>query len=293
MNTNQYKLTNDHCTATFTSKGAQLTSLRTPEREYLWQADPSVWGRHAPILFPIVGRLQNNTYRYNGKSYAMGQHGFARDSYFECAEKSENHLVFSLKMTDDTKKQYPFDFILSITYHLQRATLTTTYVIENPSQRNPLYFSVGAHPAFKCLMETTHKREDYAIVFNKKLSPPSMNNKNGLYLLSTTQPFAQDGKLPLTTHLFDDGSLTFNPNPFSEATLIHEPTQKKYLCMTFENYPYLGIWSKNRTSPFICIEPWHGIADYENGQEDFTQKPGIIYLEAGRTFSCEFTIAVF
>jgi len=124
------------------------------------------------------------------------------------------------------------------------------------------------------------------------LSPKSLDRNDGLIVNSTSSVFKQDGIIALPDFIFDNDALIFNSNPFSKITIVHKPTQKKYLSVAFKNYPFLGIWSKNSTSPYICIEPWHGITDYENHNKELTEKEGIIKLTPKETFSCNFTIEI-
>ncbi|MDQ3290846.1 MAG: aldose 1-epimerase family protein, partial [Bacteroidota bacterium] len=129
--------------------GAELCSFKNTQTnlEYIWQADPAIWARHAPVLFPIVGKLKDNQYTYKGKSYTLPQHGFARDHAFTLESKTENSLTFLLQQSEASLNNYPFDFRLFISYRLEENALTVAYRVENPSDKN-LYFSLGAHPGF-------------------------------------------------------------------------------------------------------------------------------------------------
>ncbi|HHC78610.1 MAG TPA: aldose 1-epimerase family protein [Flavobacteriia bacterium] len=288
-----HTLKNKQLSVTILTKGAELSSIKTDSLEYLWQANPKVWPRHAPILFPIVGRLIDHEYIYKGKTYPMKQHGFARDRNFEVVEATKNSILFKQVSTAETKKIYPFDFVLKVAYTLQNNRLIIEYTVKNPSENEDLYFSIGAHPAFNCPLETNQKRSDYELVFDKKIAPKGQINNKGLFEGDSLLVFTKKGIIKITDSLFNHDSFAFNPNLFSKVTFVHKPTHKKYVSISFKNFPYLGIWSKRNVASYVCIEPWYGIADRKNHNKDFTQKEGIQKLAPSNTFTCSFTIEVF
>lgn len=284
-------LENKHLKATFKTQGAELTSLFGNGIEYIWTGDKAFWNRHTPVLFPFVGSEKDNTYIYKKTKYSIGQHGFARDREFNITEHSKTSITFQLTSDVGSLKIYPFAFILELKYTLVGKTLTTSYRVKNPQQEN-IYFSIGAHPAFKCPFETSHQREDYSIEFDTFDTPESQTINDGLRTDESYAVFKKEGFLDLTKNIFDKDALVFNPNPFSKASFIHNPSGKTYLSIEFKNFPYLGIWSKNQESPFVCIEPWHGIADHENHNQELTQKEGIILLKKKESFHCEYLINI-
>ena len=288
----RYTIRDKVLSATILTKGAELSSLKTTKLEYIWQADPKVWPRHSPILFPIVGRLVDHEYTYNGNTYPMKQHGFARDNDFYVIEHTSNSITFEQTSTDASKINYPFEFILQVKYTLQKNILNVGYTVKNPSDKQDLYFSIGAHPAFNCPFEPNQKRNEYQLVFDKDLSPKANININGLYEGNTVSVFNKKGIMDLPDNIFDMNSLTFNPNPFSKVTFVHQPSQKKYVSVSFKNFPFLGIWSTDKQSKFVCIEPWHGIADRKDHNKDFTHKEGIIKLPPHQNFACSFSIEI-
>ena len=293
MKNTSEKLSNKLLAITINSKGAEMTSLRKENMEYLWQADPSYWGRHAPILFPIVGRLIDDEYVYKGQTYALGQHGFARDQNFELTARTKNSLTFELVSSPELFKVYPFKFVLQVKYVLLECSVRVEYSVENPSAQADLLFSIGAHPAFNCPVEKEHRRSDYQLKFDMETAPVAYLAENSYYNGEAVEVMSSNGVLNLSDTLFNQGSLTFRPNSFAKATLIHQPTGKKYLSMSFDNYPFLAIWSKDDRSPFICIEPWHGVADSINHNKELTQKVGIIRLAPKQVFRCNYNVQVF
>lgn len=102
-------------------KGAELSRVWDKENhcQRLWSADPAVWNRHAPILFPFVGKVVNGKYRFAGREYEMKtQHGFARDLDFACLEEDGRCLTQSLSASAATRAVYPFGFYLLVRHRL-------------------------------------------------------------------------------------------------------------------------------------------------------------------------------
>ncbi|WP_452224012.1 aldose 1-epimerase family protein [Lacinutrix chionoecetis] len=287
-----HTISNDNLKVSIKTKGAELTSIKVDTTEYLWQGNPEFWNRQSPILFPIVGRLKDHEYTYNGKTYKMPQHGFARDNEFHVVAKSKNSITFEQIATETSKAIYPFDFVLQIQYVIHDKTLAVNYLVKNPSAKDDLYFSIGAHPAFNCPIEKGQKRSEYQLVFDTDAMPKTQDKDDGLYKDQWTQYFKEPGILELPNTVFDEGSLTFNPNPFSKVTFVHKPTNKQYLSVTFKDFPYLGIWSINNKSPFVCIEPWFGIADHVNHNKDYKRKEGVLKLAPNKTFTSSYTIEI-
>lgn len=291
-NATKHVLENKHLSIKVQTRGAELASVKSSDKEYIWQANPDFWARHAPILFPIVGRLIDNEYIYQGKKYSMKQHGFARDNDFELIKKSNNSITLELTETQISKEIFPFVFKLQVKYTLVDTVLKIEYTVMNPSQNEDLYFSIGAHPAFNCPFEPEHQRNEYQLIFDKEVQQESENILSGFRTSETAKVFQQNGKLILDKTIFDNDALIFNPNPFSKVVFVHEPTQKKYLSVTFNNYPFLGIWSSHKDAPFICIEPWHGITDHKSHTKELSEKEGIVRLVPDEIFHCEFAIEV-
>ncbi|MEO0331660.1 MAG: aldose 1-epimerase family protein, partial [Bacteroidota bacterium] len=164
----RYILENDHLTVTFKAEGAELVSVRSKadNQEYIWQADPAVWARHAPVLFPIVGRLKGDQYQVNEAVYSMGQHGFARDQSFSVVDQSSTEITFGLTASPETQKIYPFNFVLDIRYTLREDELNVAYQVINRDQA-VMPFSIGAHPAFYCPAQQEQQWEEYHLQFEK------------------------------------------------------------------------------------------------------------------------------
>ena len=164
-----HSISNDSISISVTEKGAELQRLfgHDSKLDYLWNGDPKFWGKTSPILFPIVGGLKNNTYLFNGKSYQLPRHGFARDCTFDLHNKTNSNLTFSLTSSKETKLVYPFDFQLLVGYTISQHILTVDYTVINNGEE-AMFFSIGAHPAFKVPLTTDTTFEDYSLKFECK-----------------------------------------------------------------------------------------------------------------------------
>lgn len=254
--------------------------------EYVWQASPA-WPRHAPVLFPIVGRLKENSYVYNGENYSMSQHGFARDKDFTLITSTPSSCTFQLLSNEESRKIYPFDFIFNICYTLNGNELLTEYQVVNPSDA-PLFFSVGAHPGFICPLTNNETLEDYFLEFESsdfKLSELSQ----GLRLPQKKKLSLSDKKLFLTKSLFDNDALVFENGQIQKISLCSSKSNHR-ISLSCKNWPYFGIWSKKENAGFICLEPWYGIADKTDHNLFLTEKQGVLRLEAKKEFDCSFSL---
>lgn len=271
--------------------GGELCSLIKKDTgvEYLWQADPTFWGRHAPILFPIVGKLQNDQMMVGGKTYTMKQHGLARNMEFELVNRTRSSLTFELASSEETLKAYPYPFRLRLKYTLAENTLLLGYEVYNPSD-GQLYFSIGGHPAFRCPLDESEKRSDYQLIFEQKETANTQRLDDGIRNGHTDLILDNETYLPLTDDLFDEDALVFSNLVSDKVSLCKG--ENKFLTFSFKDFPYLGIWSKNRTSPFVCIEPWFGIADHKDHNQDFTKKEGILKLDGNAKFESIYSVEI-
>lgn len=289
-------LKNDQLSVTIKKQGAELASVvdRATGYEFLWQADETYWGRHAPVLFPIVGRLKDNQYLYKGHLYEMNQHGFARDSLFEVVECTDNSALFRLESTEDTKKVYPFDFTLYIQHQLLRDHVITKYKVVNVSKDEPMYYAIGGHPAFNVAHKET---EDGQFEFDQvslQIEPHSeliqypLNEQGLIKEKEAFQVYLME--MPLTHETFKNDALVYKLNKWSTIEL-KDKTNRVYILIQTSNLYYLGIWSPYPAqAPFVCIEPWAGIADAEETSGKLEDKIGIHQLEPTEEASHEFSM---
>lgn len=266
-------------------KGAELIKLyhKQYELDYLWGGNPAFWGRHAPVLFPIVGALKNDTYYYKGKTYTMGRHGFARDMLFSLSAADKSALCLKLKSNANTLVKYPFPFVLDIIYQLDENELTVTYRVENTGQED-MYFSIGGHPAFRIPLTDETRYEDYFLEFDRsELSSRWPISAEGLLETRSELLLNNSNILPLNKSLFYRDALVFKKLK-SGTVRLRCHRHNKEIAFDFHEFPYLGIWAA-KDADFVCIEPWCGVADSVNSNQQLTDKEGINRLQAGEVFS--------
>lgn len=261
--------------ATIVGQGAELVSLRDADgTELLWQAGQA-WRRHSPVLFPIVGRLKGDQLRHRGQSYPMTQHGFARDKPFAWAERGPGSCTLVLTDDADTRTHYPFAFRLAVRYRLDRRQLDVTFDITNTGDE-PLPASVGAHPAFNWPLLPDLAKTDYRLTFANDERAPIRRLKDGL-LLATPQPTPVEGnRLALSERLFDEDAVILD-RPAS-TSVRYAADRGPAIEVSWQGFRELGIWSKPGGAPFLCIEPWHGIASPVDFDGEFTNKPGVMLI---------------
>lgn len=275
-------LKNNFLIVTIDALGAELKSILTKNNnEILWQANPDFWAKTSPILFPIVGGLKDNCYYFDNEKYYLNRHGFAREMMFKEEQISHEKVIFTLVNSSETKKNYPFEFILRVIYTLQENKLLCTYEVENPSQNN-LYFSIGAHPAF-ALGNTKEDFEAYELQFNNDTELVCNELINGLISTKTKNISLKNNTLQLKYNLFHNDALVLK-NLKSNEIILYNKNNRSKVTFSFNNFPYFGIWSAPNAN-FICLEPWCGIADDTNSNQDFTQKEGIICLPTKEQFT--------
>lgn len=288
-----YSLENSNLKITASPYGGELHSItgKKLNTEFLWNGNPEFWKYHAPILFPIVGKVKDLKYKVNGQEYELPQHGLGRISNFELINESHNTLEFELKYSDETLKVYPFKFSLKILYTLLETGVNVKYTVKNLDDKDIL-FSIGAHPAFMCPIEKNEILEDCYFEFNKKENAKIMLlNSKGYFLHETSDYLNNESKIPLNKEVFKNDALVFNTLN-SNSISIKSNKSSKSLTLDFEGFPYLGLWAPATGAPFVCIEPWFGHADYDDFDGEFKDKEGIINLPINKEFSCNYTITI-
>lgn len=287
MEQDSLTLRGDGISATIVGQGAELVSLRDAEgTEFLWQAGPE-WRRHSPVLFPIVGRLKGDQLRHRGQSYPMTQHGFARDRQFAWAEQGDR--ACKLVLTDDaeTRARYPFAFRLAVGYSVGKRQLIVTFEIDNTGEE-PLPASIGAHPAFNWPLLPELPKEAYRLTFAKAEPAAIRRLKDGL-LLPAPQPTPIEGKtLALSERLFDDDAVILD-RPAS-TSVRYAAGRGPAIEVSWQGFNELGVWSKPGGAPFLCIEPWHGIASPVDFDGEFADKPGVMLIEPGASRALSYRI---
>lgn len=278
-------ISNSVLTATIKSLGAELCSLTDQnKKEYIWEGNPNFWGKHSPILFPIVGTLKNNCYQLNGKTYTLLRHGFAREMDFKLLDQVQNSVTFSLRSSEETLKLFPFDFELQLIYTIVDASVIIEYKVIN-SGDNKMPFAIGAHPAFALPNDFTN----YSLAFEKEESLDYHLLENDLISDVTKKIIHHDKQVPLNYTLFENDALIFKKLRSNSVTILEN--QKPFLKVNFEDFPSLGIWTKVN-APFICIEPWFGYSDTVKSSGNLFDKEGIQILNVAETFKSKFSIEI-
>lgn len=271
--------------------GAELSSLVSNGKEYLWQGDPRFWRGQAPILFPFVGKLKNDTYFHKGAAYHLPQHGFFRRSNaIKLVAQSDTKLTFSLQSNAETLKNYPFDFEFITSYQLHKNILTIAHTVVNKGEEI-LYFSLGEHPAFRCSLQNPEESYDRnQLLFEKEETAEIHLLEQGLIGSQTANLLKNSNCLDLHSGIFDKDALVLKKMKSKKVTLLHE-TEGTLVTLSYPDFPFLGIWSKPG-APFVCIEPWLGIADSIHTSQKLEEKEGILSLDSENTFNCSYSIEV-
>lgn len=289
MSEDRHTIASGGISATVLAHGAELCSLKTADGlELMWQAGAE-WRRHAPLLFPIVGRLKNDRLRHQGKLYSMTQHGFARDSQFEWVERGLCSCRLVLADDAETRARFPFAFRLSVTYSLRDGGLDVAFEIANPGAE-VLPASLGGHPAFNWPLLQGQAKENYRLTFAHDEPAPIRRLRDGL-LRASFEPTPIEGRvLALSEALFEDDAVILNA-PASNA-VRYAAEGGPSLEVSWNGFRELGIWSKPGGAPFLCIEPWHGFASPVDFDGEFTDKPGLMQIKPGETRKLTYRIAV-
>ena len=278
-------ISNSILTAQIKHTGAELCSLKdNSNKEYIWNGNPAFWGKHSPVLFPIVGTLKNNTYQYENAEYHLSRHGFAREMEFKLIDKQENSATFSLVSTKETKEKYPFDFDLHLIYTLENKLLKIEYKVFNNGE-SKMPFSIGAHPAF----DLPGNFENYSLAFEKEESLNYYLLEDGLISNTTNNLTLDKNKLHLNYKLFENDALVFKKIRSKSITILEN--SNPLLKVSYSDFPDLGIWTPPN-APFICIEPWFGYSDTVDKFGNLFNKEGIRILEANSIFHSLFSIGI-
>ena len=287
------KLSNHLLEVALSPHGAELKRFyhKGNKQEWLWGGDEKFWPRSSPVLFPIVGKLKDNAYTYKGNRYELPQHGFARDMDFAIIEESERHVTYRLESDYQTLEKYPFVFQLDVTYRLADACLEVEYRVANPA-REALWFSIGAHPGFSCLpsKDADDVKAQIRLDIGRELLIHRL--QGGLLAKEATEGLVSsfEGIIELTDHLIEHDAMVFK-SPLGRWVDLHVPRRPGFVRLIAKGWPYYGIWSKPN-APFVCLEPWYGVADSVDTTGDITQKEGIMKLGPGQEWQAMWSVEV-
>ena len=276
-------------------RGAEIVSCKTAEgREILWQADPSVWNQHAPVLFPVCGNIRNKTLRIGGEPYQMTMHGFCRDADFSTVRKGADFVELELRVSEEIRRMYPFDFVFRVIYVLGGNGYRTVFLVENRSDRR-MPFCVGGHPGFICPMEAGAGYEDYELVFPEKEDGWNALVASGGFLDGgETLPCLRDtGKIPLKHAWFDEKDTLVLTHLRSRGVKLINRCSGHGLRMDFPKMEVLAVWSMpGAGADYVCLEPWHGIPDTADATGRFEDKPFATLLQPGESWQGYFEVTL-
>ena len=290
---------NDKICAEIDLHGAELTSLKRQDsdEELIWTADKDYWGRHAPMLFPIVGKVWNGQYRVGDRIYNLPQHGFARDLNFTPLCQDTDSVVLALESNEDTLKVYPYKFRIEATYRLEDSTLVVEWRIKNPGSE-PMYFQIGAHPGFNYrdfdkndfihgFFRLAQGEEPVSRLIIGQLTPEGYRSESaGMIELDS------DAMLPITPGLFAGDALVLEEHQIDQV-ILYDKECTPYIALETEDAPVWGFWSPpGKNAPFVCIEPWMGRCDVEGYEGDISGRDYINKLEAGKSTAFTYRITV-
>ncbi|AIQ44685.1 aldose epimerase [Paenibacillus sp. FSL R7-0273] len=279
--------------AVINSLGAELTSFRllATGNEYIWSGDAEFWTGRSPVLFPIIGAARGGKIRTGGSTYAIGNHGFARRSEFTLVEATDTQAVFRLSSNEQTLASYPYTFSLVLTYILSGSTLEISYRVENTDEQD-IYFQLGTHPAFNCPLGGQGAITDNYLEFSE---PEQLErlflNDEGLVISGKSAPVLDNGQqLSLSHEMFLEGALIFQ-GVKSNTIMLKSRLTDQTVSVTSQGFPDLGLWQP-KNAPFVCIEPWQGIADGEDFTGELQEKTGVINLPQGGHFNSSLKIQI-
>jgi galactose mutarotase-like enzyme len=297
----RYCIENETLRVEIDSHGAEIKSVRrkSDNREYMWHGDSRYWGRTSPVLFPFVGSVRNKEYRFEGKTYPMGQHGFARDMEFEPAPEQGNcapgveTMWFALESCEETLEKYPFPFRLEIGYELSESEIKVLWRVKNPAEK-PMYFSIGAHPAFLCPIngETDEAGDScklgYGLHFKglTKLQHHG-NTPDGMAVMENQTLPLENGCVYFTPGFFDKCTYMAEGKQTGEVSLL-DRQGNAYVTVIFDT-PLFAVWSpEGKNAPFVCIEPWYGRCDAQGFTGSLEERDYEQTLAAGAEFAAEY-----
>ena len=287
------ELRNEQIAIIVSEKGAELQSIKsTNGKEYLWQADPKYWNRHSPILFPIVCSVNNETYRVDGKEYHLPRHGFARDMEFKLIGKSERKVTFALESNQDTKKVYPYDFTLSVSYTLEGNKIGVIWHVLN-TDKQEIHFQIGGHPAFNIPdMKAGNNQFGCIRLDNKEPMDALHSYGDGSHEMDEV-PFieAENGIMEFSNNTWRNDSIKIHKSQLHRAELLNKAGEAE-VTVEFRT-PVIAFWSPyGKEAPFVCIEPWYGIGDPRSFKGEFKDKPMMNHLLSGASFMSKYDIII-
>lgn len=288
-----YTLKNSSLTVLVSSLGGELQSIHTQDGiEYLWQGDPKSWNRHAPHLFPYIGRLTNGQFFYQGQSYKLKQHGFLRDNELTLEKNTDTELILSFDDNVETRTRYPFSFHFTLTYRLQGNKLTTIYQVENKTD-DVMYFGLGGHPGFNVPIDADLTFEDFYLAFEDGISPKQTLLSENYFISDHVVPYVleKNNCIPLKHDLFDHDAIILSNA--GNTVAIRSNKSNHSILFNFSDFDYLGLWQTPKTDAnFICLEPWTSLSSKDGEITDFEKQENLVALPSGEICKKEWSVEI-
>lgn len=286
-----YIIKNDQLHIEINSIGAQIMSIKKNNEEFLWQGDEKFWANRAPILFPLVGRIENDNITIDGQDCNMTKHGFIRDFEWEVAENSADKIIFKITHNDEFLKKYPYKFEVLAEYWLEDVDFKQKYTVKNLDAKKICY-GFGLHPAFFCNKSDGEKFEDFIVDFNKKIDfdTCTYTDKMMVNCNEKVQIMKNENQLQLNEKLFEkDAIITMDVN-FDTVSIINK-NKGKILDFKFSGFDIFAIW-KPKNAPFVCLEPWTTISGNFPYQQNYEQNKTVKFLEVGQSKEFNVTLSL-
>ena len=272
----QYTIQNELLSVTVDDFGAQLVSVKYEGKERLWQNETGEWDDHSPLLFPVCGHFG---IKVNGKQFPMKAHGFAKNQTFALKEQTENSLIFTISSNEETKKFYPYDFVLDMLYKIEGNKLIASYIVKNPTNE-PLYFACGGHDSFAT---ESGDMSNYQVSFEGEEHFLHLYHDDDGYLTGETRDFGKGKTLVLPQDFLQEGATLIFKNLNNHKVTLSKVNGEKLASLTFEGYDNLLLWREDNAK-FICIEPWTNLPDYIGVEDiEFSKKEGVLKVDGGQT----------
>ena len=290
-----YTIGNEFLTVKMEDSGTQLASVVDRNgTEYLWQGDPAIWPRRAPLLFPIIARLKDSQYIHNGKTWTIPTHGFCRDAPFTVTEQAKDRICFRYQDTEETRKVYPFSFSLTVAYQLQESALIKEHRVENLGD-SPMLYELGGHDGWRAPLEQGERMDDYAVCFPDvaEIRPYGMDADNMITPKTEVFPLKNE-KMPLKPSVYGLDTIILDDLPQRKA-ILRDGRGKMRLAVDFEDFPYFGVWTaaKDFDTGYVCLEPWTTLPDAVFVGRELKEKAGIRVLQPGQSETLSYTVTFY
>ena len=287
-----YQVANEIIKLVVSDHGAEMQSITKDGHEYLWSGDAKYWKEHAPVLFPYVGRFTDGKYTLNGTEYEMGIHGFAKRNEFTVIRQEDNKLVFELRDNEETRKEYPCAFVLTVTYELKGNMIAIEYKVNNPSDER-MFFGIGAHPGFSVPLEVELSFEDYYLEFSRNSRPYRIGMSETCFLNGKDSEYELAGgnRINLKHDLFDNDAIVLK-DIADEVTIGSDKGSRK-VTVSYPDFPYIGFWhAPKKDAPYVCVEPWVSLPSRQGIVEEFMDKCDMVRLDAHKEYSNKWSIKI-